>query len=253
MKALKIALVGYGRMGQMIHKIAESRGHSIVATIDTPQDSQWESEGLRTADVVIEFTQPEAAASNVKRLLAMGLPVVSGTTGWAKQLADLRQQIEQEQRGTLLWASNFSIGVNLFFKINRLVAGIMDHVSGYKAELSETHHIHKLDAPSGTAITLAEQVLEGMPSRLEGWQLIDDQGASIDDKTLPIRAIREGEIPGTHTLEYRSSVDRIALTHEAYGREGFALGAVVAAEYLSERQGYHTMDDLLAYFLQTQE
>ena len=129
----------------------------------------------------------------------------------------------------------------------------MEHVSGYKAELSETHHIHKLDAPSGTAITLAEQVLEGMPSRLEGWQLIDDQGASIDDKTLPIRAIREGEIPGTHTLEYRSSVDRIALTHEAYGREGFALGAVVAAEYLSERQGYHTMDDLLAYFLQTQE
>lgn len=252
MKALNIALVGYGRMGQMIHRIAEQRGHHIVSTIDTANDPKWESSELQTADVVIEFTQPEAAAGNVKRLLQLGRPVVTGTTGWATELAEIRQEIEQNGKGTLLWASNFSIGVNLFFKINHLVAGIMEHISGYNPRLSETHHIHKLDAPSGTAITLAEQVISGMPSRLDSWQLIEQASQNVDGKTLPITAIREGEVPGTHTLEYCSSVDRIELTHQAYGREGFALGAVVAAEYLSSRQGYHTMDDLLTYFLQTQ-
>lgn len=252
MKALNIALVGYGRMGRMIHELAKQRGHHIVAILDTPEDPKWESEDLRSADVVIEFTQPEAAANNIKRLLQLGLPVVSGTTGWASELAELRQEIEQKQKGTLLWASNFSIGVNLFFKINRLVAGIMEHVSGYKAQLRETHHIHKLDAPSGTAITLAEQVIQGMPSRLNAWQLTKSHEENTEEHVLPITAIREGEVPGTHTLEYLSNVDRIELTHEAYGREGFALGAIVAAEYLSEQQGYHTMDDLLNYFLQNQ-
>lgn len=251
-KQLKIALIGYGRMGQMIHRIAEERGHSIVATIDGPNDNQWQADALTKADVAIEFTQPEAAAANVRRLLELGIPVISGTTGWQTELAELRSTLEGSGKGALMWASNYSIGVNLFFKINHLVAGIMEHVSGYRATLSETHHIHKLDAPSGTAITLAEQVISGMPSRLDNWQLVTEDRAIDGDKTLPITAIREGEVPGIHTVSYHSDVDSIELRHEAYGRQGFAEGAVVAAEFLVGRQGYYTMDDLLTHFLQSQ-
>lgn len=252
-KKLKIALIGYGRMGQMIHRIAEERGHTIVATIDGPDDSLWQDEALANADVAIEFTQPESASSNVRRLLALGIPVISGTTGWQNELAALRAELEHSGKGSLMWASNYSIGVNLFFKINHLVAGIMEHVSGYRATLSETHHIHKLDAPSGTAITLAEQVISGMPSRLDNWQLVTEDVATEGSKTLPITAIREGEVPGIHTVTYSSAVDTIELRHEALGRQGFAEGAVVASEFLAGRVGYYTMDDLLAHFLRSQQ
>lgn len=251
MKRLKIALVGYGRMGQMIHRIVESRGHEVILTIDSPTDVAWEDEALRSADVAIEFTTPDAAAGNVRRLLALGIPVISGTTGWASELELIKQELSARGEGALLWASNFSIGVNLFFEINRQVARLMEHVEGYTTSLTETHHIHKLDAPSGTAITLAEEVIAAMPSRLESWQL-DCEGTLAPERTLPITAIREGEVPGIHTLEYRSEVDRIELKHEAFGREGFATGAVVASEYLIGRTGFYTMSDLLRYYLEIQ-
>lgn len=248
MKPLKIALIGYGRMGRMIHNIALGRGHSIAITIDSPTDEGWDSPELRNADVAIEFTMPEVAASNVRRLLDLGLPVISGTTGWAKELQAIRQELDEGTgQGALLWASNFSIGVNLFFAISREMGRIMEHIPSYQAEISETHHIHKLDAPSGTAITLAEGIVATSPSRFEDWHLCD--GSEHKPTSLGITAIREGEVPGIHTLSYRSSVDSIELKHEAKGREGFAEGAVVAAEFIATRRGFFTMEHLMQALL----
>lgn len=251
-KVLRIALIGYGRMGKMIHSIAEQRGHKVVLMLDSDTDPQWDSPRWADVDVAIEFTAPHVAFANCKRLLDKGVAVVSGTTGWAKELECLKEQLEAASFGALLWASNFSIGVNLFFEINKRVGAIMERVSDYKPSLTEIHHIHKLDAPSGTAITLAEGLIASMPSRLENWTLVEEGTQTSADKSLEVRAIRQGEVPGTHTIEYRSQVDRIELTHEAFGRQGFAEGAVVAAEYLVGRVGYYSMEDLLTYFLDNQ-
>ena len=179
------------------------------------------------------------AYDNCRRAIDRGVPVVSGTTGWADKLPELRERCEAGE-GTLFWSSNYSIGVQLFLQINRRVAELMQAAPGYRLSLDETHHIHKLDAPSGTAITLAETILAGRPE-LHGWELTDKPEPGV----LPIIAHREGEVPGIHTVTYTSEVDRIVLTHEAFGRQGFALGAVLAAEYAYTHRGWLTMDDLL--------
>ena len=248
-QTLKIALIGYGRMGHMLHKIAEGRGHQIVLTIDSADDAAWDSPLWQDIDVAIEFTQPSVAYSNCLRLLEKGVAIVSGTTGWANELEDLKKQVLERGVSSLMWASNYSMGVNLFLEINRRVAGLMEHVGQYKVTMDETHHIHKLDAPSGTAITIAENIIQSMPSRLDNWHLAGE-AAEASDRSLSITAHREGEVPGIHSVTYSSDVDRITLTHEAYGREGFAEGAVIAAEYIAGRQGVFTMNDLLNHFLE---
>lgn len=236
-------------MGHMIQEVAARRGHQIATIIDSADAPDWESGVLTTVDVAIEFTIPQVAANNCRRLTELGIPTVSGTTGWAEELRQLQVELQQNPRGALLWASNFSIGVNLFFLISKQVARLMEHASDYRPELEETHHIHKLDAPSGTAITLAEGLIESMPTQLQAWQLVADPAATPPG-TLPITSIREGEVAGIHQVTYRSGVDAITLRHEAFSREGFALGAVMAAEYLAGRQGVYTMQDLLNHFLE---
>lgn len=239
MQALKIVLIGYGKMGHVIEKIAQERGHQIVLTIDRDEEHLFDDPRFTTADVAIEFTAPAMAYDNCSRAIDRGIPVVSGTTGWADKMPELKARCEAGE-GTLFWSSNYSIGVQLFLQINRRVAELMQRAPGYRLSLDETHHIHKLDAPSGTAITLAETILSERPE-LHGWALTEEPKEDI----LPIIAHREGEVPGTHTVTYTSSVDRIILTHEAFGRQGFALGAVLAAEYAAAHRGWLTMDDLL--------
>lgn len=236
---MNIVLIGYGKMGHVIERIAQERGHSIVQIIDAGQEDLFDSDAFRSADVAIEFTRPEAAYLNCSRCMDASLPVVSGTTGWKEHLPELKKRCESEGK-TLFWASNFSIGVNLFFALNRKLAQLMSTHSQYHPHLTETHHIHKLDAPSGTAITLAEDLIAQTPG-LDSWKLTEDP----TDKELPITAIREGEVPGTHTITYSSDVDRLTISHEAFGREGFALGAVLAAEYAVTHGGYLTMNDLI--------
>lgn len=251
MNSLRIALIGYGRMGRMIHKIAEDRGHQVVYCIDNAEDKAWAELSSQNIDVAIEFSTPHVARNNVQHLLALGIPVISGTTGWAEGLEQLRQEIGATGKGALLWASNFSIGVNLFRVINREVARLMAKVGGYEVSIEEVHHIHKLDAPSGTAITLAEELIAGMPQRFDTWG-IKTYDTTSKARELPIYSLREGEVPGIHSISYRSDSDVIELRHEAFSRSGFAEGAVVAAEFMAGRQGYYTMEDLLTHFLSQQ-
>lgn len=242
LKTMKIVLIGYGKMGQVIEKIAQARGHQIVMTIDAGQEERFASQAFLNADVAIEFTQPQAAYNNCLRCIEAGIPVVSGTTGWQEQMPELRERCLKGE-GTLFWASNFSVGVNLFFALNKRLAELMNGQPDYRCTLSETHHIHKLDAPSGTAITLAEAVVAAT-DRLQGWQLQEGEEPLPED-ILPIRSFREGEVPGTHQLSYQSNCDSITICHEAYGREGFATGAVLAAEYAATHSGFLSMSDLL--------
>lgn len=239
---MKIALYGYGKMGMAIEQAALARGHQVVLKVDhhnagTPPAG---------ADVAIEFSRPDTALANMRLCLEHRVPIVVGTTGWHDRLAEVASLVEAAQ-GSLLWASNFSIGVNLFFKLNKYLAGLMDLHAGYAAEIDETHHVHKLDAPSGTAITLARG-LEQHHGRYHGWKLA---GPDQPDGTgaVPIRSHRTGEVPGTHSVAWTSAEDRILITHEAFGRQGFATGAVVAAEWLRGRHGHFTMDDVLGHAL----
>lgn len=242
---MKIALYGYGKMGKAIEQAALARGHQVVLHVDqhnagTPPTG---------ADVAIEFSRPEQAMANMRLCVGHKVPVVVGTTGWYEQLGEVQALVEQQQ-GSLLWASNFSIGVNLFFQLNRQLAALMDRHPEYQASMEEIHHVHKLDAPSGTAITLARGV-EGAHARYKGWVLAEGNAAQPRAATgggngpLPITSIREGEIPGTHTVAWTGPDDRISITHEAFGRHGFATGAVVAAEWLQGRTGLFTMQDVL--------
>src|SRR5690554_3227065 len=235
---MKIALIGYGKMGREIERIARERGHEIVAIIDMNEEDKFQSPGFRSADVAIEFTSPESAFGNYTRAFEAGVPVVSGTTGWLDKLDRVKEACEKEGK-TFFYASNFSLGVNLFFALNNYLAGLMNRFPEYNVRVEETHHIHKLDAPSGTAITLAEGILERI-DRKKGWSL--EEG---DSNTLHIEAFREGEVPGIHTVVYESGVDTIRVTHDAKSREGFALGAVLAAEFTKGKKGFLTMSDLL--------
>lgn len=235
---MKIALIGYGKMGKTIERIAKERGHEIVSIIDINNTDDFESEAFRSADVAVEFTMPQTAVSNYRRAFAAGVPVVSGTTGWHEVLPELKKEIE-ENNYTLFWSSNFSVGVNIFMALNKHLAAIMNQFPAYNVEMTEVHHFHKLDAPSGTAITLAEGILEKM-DRKNAWV----KETETNPEQLAIKSIREGEVPGIHTIRYESSVDSISITHDSKNRDGLALGAVLAAEFTACKKGFLGMDDL---------
>ena len=231
---MKIALVGYGKMGKIIHQIALKRGHDVVATLDeTPT-----LEKLNNPDVVIEFSSPESAFGNIKFCLENKIPVVAGTTGWLEQKPEI-EKIALENETGFLYGSNFSLGVNLFFALNEKLAEMMaPFQNDYSCQLEEIHHIHKLDAPSGTAISIAEGIFKH--SDFKSWKLDETQGTE-----LGITAIREGEVPGTHSVFYRSEVDEIEIKHTAFNRNGFAVGAVIAAEWLPGKVGNFGMKQVL--------
>lgn len=238
---MKIALIGYGKMGKEIEKIARERGHEIVCTIDINEETKFDSPEFRSADVAIEFTSPESALNNYRKAFAADVPVVSGTTGWLENLDEIKQACEKDGK-TFFYASNFSLGVNIFFALNKYLAQIMNQFPDYDVRMEETHHIHKLDAPSGTAITLAEDILANI-GRKEKWSLNETESAN----ELEIKAFREGEVPGLHTVIYESEADSIRITHDAKSRKGFALGAVLAAEFTKGKKGFLGMNDMLKF------
>ena len=238
---MKIALIGYGKMGKTIERIALGRGHEIVSIIDLDNTRDFDSEAFRSADVAIEFTVPGVALSNYRRAFAAGVPVVSGTTGWTEELPALKKEIEAGGN-TLFWSSNFSLGVNVFMAVNKYLAAIMNQFPNYNVEMTEVHHTQKLDAPSGTAITLAEEILEKL-DRKSAWVTETEK----KPEELAIKSIREGQVPGIHTIRYESEVDSIEITHDAKSREGFALGAVVAAEFTAGKKGFLGMEDMLKF------
>ena len=238
---MNIAIIGYGKMGHEIEKICRERGHNIVCTIDVGEESKFDSEEFKNADIAIEFSAPESALNNYKRAFAGNVPVVSGTTGWLDNIDEVKQACEKDGQ-TFFYASNFSLGVNILFAVNKYLAKIMNDFPEYKVHVDETHHIHKLDAPSGTAITIAEGILESL-ERKKQWEL--DKQTNDDD--LQINAFRKNEVPGIHTIKYESEVDSIELTHDAKSRKGFALGAVVAAEFTVKNKGFLGMEDLLPF------
>jgi 4-hydroxy-tetrahydrodipicolinate reductase len=238
---MKIALVGYGKMGKTIEQIALSRGHEIVSIIDINNPDDFESAAFKSADVAIEFTTPATAFDNYMKCFAANVPVVSGTTGWTARMGEIKEMCEKEGK-TFFYASNFSIGVNIFFALNKYLAKVMNNFPSYDVRMTEVHHIHKLDAPSGTAITLAEGILENI-DRKDRWTLETAEKAT----DLPIHAIREGEVPGIHEIIYESDVDTISIKHDAKSRAGFALGAVVAAEFTAGKKGFLGMSDLFHF------
>ncbi len=238
---MKIALIGYGKMGKTIERIALERGHEIVCRIDIDNQHDFESEAFASADIAIEFTAPSIAVQNYRRAWAAGVAVVSGTTGWNAQLPEVKDEIARNNH-TLFWTSNFSLGVNIFFELNKHLAKIMNAFPDYNVRMTEIHHTQKLDAPSGTAITLAEGILENI-DRKQSWVL----GENAAPKEIGITAVREGMVPGTHTICYESAVDEIVITHEAKSREGLALGAVLAAEFTKGKKGFLSMSDMLKF------
>ena len=238
---MKIALIGYGKMGKIIERIALERGHEIVSVIDIDNREDFQSEAFRSADVAIEFTTPHIALQNYDEAFRAGVAVVSGTTGWTEHLEEVRANVEKNNH-TLFWSSNFSLGVNIFMTLNSYLAKMMNQFPDYNVEMTEIHHTQKLDAPSGTAITLAEGIL-GNLDRKTVW--VKDTENNSDE--LAIKSIREGQVPGIHTICYESAVDSIEITHDAKSREGFALGAVVAAEFTAGKKGFLGMGDLLKF------
>lgn len=228
-------------MGKTIEQIALQRGHQIVSIIDINNTADFDSEAFRSADVAIEFTTPATALGNYMRCFAANVPVVSGTTGWLQHLDEVKAKCEQEGK-TFFYASNFSVGVNIFFALNRYLAKIMNGFPAYDVRMTEVHHIHKLDAPSGTAITLAEGILDNV-ERKERWTL----ETAEQPTDLPIHAIREGEVPGIHEIIYESEADTISIKHDAKSRAGFALGAVIAAEFTAGKKGFLGMNDLFHF------
>ncbi|MDA9970253.1 4-hydroxy-tetrahydrodipicolinate reductase [Flavobacteriaceae bacterium] len=231
---MKIALLGYGKMGKVIEKIAESRGHKVTLKIDkdsVPYD-------ITTVDVAINFSTPDSAVENIRIALENGIPVISGTTGWLSEMEAIKS-VCNDRNGAFIYASNFSLGVNIFFELNKHLAKMMKNLTDYSVDLEEIHHTQKQDAPSGTAITLAEGVIEH--SAHDSWGLAPLK----DTDKLAITAKRIDAVPGTHTVNYNSEVDSISITHTAHNREGFGLGAVVAAEWIIGKTGIFTMNDVL--------
>ncbi|WP_423819233.1 4-hydroxy-tetrahydrodipicolinate reductase [Salinimicrobium sp. TIG7-5_MAKvit] len=230
---MKIALLGYGKMGKTIERLAVERGHEIVLKVDNDIDNA----DLSQADVAIDFSVPDAAFKNITACFEKHVPVVSGTTGWLKRY-DEAVEICKKQEAAFIYASNYSLGVNLFFELNRNLAKLMQRFSEYNVAIEEIHHTQKLDAPSGTAITLAEQIMDN--SDKTGWQL-----ESARENEIPVTAKRIENVPGTHTISYNSEVDTIKIEHVAHSRDGFALGAIIAAEWLQHKKGVFSMKDVL--------
>lgn len=228
-------------MGKIIERIALERGHEIVCIIDIDNRDDFGSEAYKSADVAIEFSVPSVAVSNIRSSFAAGVPVVCGTTGWTDALPELQKEVE-EGGHTLFWSSNYSLGVNIFMKVNSYLARLMNRFPEYNVEMTEVHHTQKLDAPSGTAITLAEGILEQL-ERKSAWSKEVEDNASH----MAIKSIRQGQVPGIHTIRYESEVDSITMTHDAKSREGFALGAVVAAEFTAGKKGLLSMKDLMKF------
>lgn len=251
---MKIALIGYGKMGRMIEQIALDRGHEIVCKIDVDNQQDFDSPAFASADVAIEFTNPTVAFDNYKRAFAHNVKVVSGSTGWMKDHRAEVEEMTRDGRQTLFWASNFSIGVAIFSAVNRYLARIMNQFPQYDVAMEETHHIHKLDAPSGTAITLAEEIVEAV-DRKSGWKLgtttwdngtVEGSAAHVPEDLL-VNSVRHDEVPGIHTICYDSEADKIVISHDAHSRKGFALGAVLAAEYTKDHSGLLTTSDLFKF------
>ncbi|MFW5761550.1 MAG: 4-hydroxy-tetrahydrodipicolinate reductase [Cyclobacteriaceae bacterium] len=236
---MRIALIGYGKMGKTIEKIADDRGHQISFTVDQGEEEKIQQISPDNTDVAIEFTQPEAAFDNIKNLLHKKVPVVSGTTGWLDKKPEIEKICEQEN-GAFFYASNYSIGVNIFFKLNEYLAEVMSHFTEYDVKMEEIHHTEKKDAPSGTAITLAEGILAHL-KRKKQWLNEASEAADI----LPIASKRIDKVPGTHTINYYSLVDNIEIKHTAHSREGFAKGAVAVAEWIKDKKGVLSMNDFL--------
>ncbi|MBR1468634.1 MAG: 4-hydroxy-tetrahydrodipicolinate reductase [Prevotella sp.] len=258
---MKIALIGYGKMGRMIEETARQRGHEIVSVIDVDNQQDFDSDAFRSADVAIEFTNPTAAYGNYLKAWAQGVKVVSGSTGWLKEHGDEVRKACAEGK-TLFWASNFSIGVAVFSAVNRYLAKIMNQFPQYDVRMEETHHVHKLDHPSGTAITLAEEIVENL-DRKDNWISLTPDPTAKDEgsdgasghlpqsgeagRGLPIYSYRRGEVPGIHSVSYDSEADCITITHDAHSRRGFALGAVLAAEFTKDHEGLLSINDLFEF------
>ena len=241
-------------MGKMIEQIALSRGHEIVSIIDIDNQDDFDSPAFASADVAIEFTAPHVAYGNYLRAWKHGVKIVSGSTGWLKEHGDDVRRACAEEGKTLFWASNYSIGVAIFSAVNKYLANIMNRFAQYDVEETEVHHIHKLDHPSGTGITLAEQIVERL-DRKSDWQmgtLTQPDGTvvpaeNLDNGKLTINSVRRGEVPGIHSITWNSEADQITITHDAHSRQGFALGAVLAAEYTAGHRGLLTIDDMFKF------
>ena len=246
---MKLALIGYGKMGHAIEEIARGRGHDIVLTIDHHNPGDLTAALLKKADAAIEFTRPEAALNNILACIDAGVPVVSGTTGWLDNMEEARKHC-LEKKGAFFYASNYSIGVNIFFEVNRILARIMNTQPQYQTRIEEIHHVHKLDAPSGTAITLAQDVLKEI-DRLQKRRDIDlrneEKPESLSSDELQVLSYRIREVPGTHRVTYNGPDDELMIMHHAHSRRGFAEGAVIAAEWLAGRKGIFGMQDLLKF------
>lgn len=235
---MNIALLGYGKMGKEIESIALQRGHTITLKVDETNANTFTTNDLKKADVAIEFSTPHTVIANIKKCFEAQIPVVVGTTGWYDSFTEIEKECQQKN-GSLFHATNFSLGVNLFFKVNTYLAELMNKYNAYDVEMEEIHHIHKLDKPSGTAISLANQIIEKIDSKKQ-WSVTEK-----NKETLYIKDVREGEVPGTHIVKYKSEVDDIEIMHKAHNRKGFALGAVIAAEYIKNKKGIFTMKDLI--------
>lgn len=247
---MKIALLGYGKMGKIIEKIAISRKHEIVLTIDHETLHDLTPENLQKADVVIEFTTPASVLSNIEHCFNADVPVVIGTTGWYEKLPEVKQQCIDGNK-SLLWASNFSVGVNVFFHVNKLLAKVMNRYPYYEVQVEEIHHTQKMDSPSGTAITIAEGIINNTDAKNEWVNVLttddSDANANVSANQLLIESLRIDSVPGTHTVIYDSEVDSIEFKHTAHNRNGFALGAVLAAEWLHDKKGFYSVEAMFDF------
>ena len=239
---MNIALIGYGKMGKAIEEIAISRGHSVVVKFNS--QNPLESSQLRTTDVAIEFSQPDLALKHIKLCADGQIPIVVGTTAWEEHLPEIINHIDKRE-ASLIYSSNFSIGVNLFFEMNKHLARLMNDKTEYVASITEIHHTHKIDAPSGTAVTLAKDLISNHPT-YSSWKLTG-QSQNMEKSDLPISAIREENVPGTHLISYTSEIDTLTIEHKAHNRKGFALGAIIAAEFIHKKKGVYTMSDILKF------
>ena len=236
---MRIALIGYGKMGKAIEEVALQRGHQIILKIDQPNLNDLTKENLTKADAAVEFTSPQTAYNNIKSCIEFGVPVVCGSTGWTEQLEELKKHCAKKD-GAFIYSSNYSVGVNIFFEINKRLAAFMEPHKEYEVILEETHHTEKKDAPSGTAITLAEQILQQLKRKKQWVNEISD-----NPQDLEIISQRIDPAPGTHSIKYSSIIDDIEIIHTAHNRKGFATGAVLAAEFLKDKKGFFSMKDVL--------